>query len=105
MAIINEGKLVARDTPAAVRRRFATFRVVELAVREADLALVDRLGALPGVEHVQVGSDGALQTFSIRIPPDANLRGAVEEAVGPENIESLLQRDPTLEEAYLALLS
>ena len=31
VAIINEGKLVARDTPAAVRRRFATFRVVELA--------------------------------------------------------------------------
>ena len=105
VAIINEGKLVARDTPAAVRRRFATFRVVELAVREADLALADRLGALPGVEHVQVGSDGALQTFSIRIPPDADLRSAVEETVGPDNVESLLQRDPTLEEAYLALLS
>ena len=105
VAIINEGKLVARDTPAAVRRRFATFRVVELAVREPDLALADRLGALPGVEHVQVGSDGALQTFSIRIPPDADLRSAVEDTVGPDNVESLLQRDPTLEEAYLALLS
>ncbi len=105
VAIINEGKLVARDTPAAVRRRFVTFRVVELAVREPDLALADRLQALPGVEHVRVGSDGALQTFSIRIPPDANLRSAVEETVGPDNVESLLQRDPTLEEAYLALLS
>ena len=105
VAIINEGKLVARDTPAAVRRRFATFRVVELAVREADLGLADRLQALPGVEHVRVGSDGALQTFSIRIPPDADLRSAVEETVGPNNVESLLQRDPTLEEAYLALLS
>ena len=54
---------------------------------------------------MQVGSDGALQTFSIRIPPDADLRSAVEETVGPDNVESLLQRDPTLEEAYLALLS
>ena len=105
VAIINEGKLVARDTPAAVRRRFATFRVVELAVREPDAGLGGRLEVLPGVEHVQVGSDGALQTFSIRIPPDADLRGAVEDVVGSDNVESLLQRDPTLEEAYLALLS
>ncbi|MYB41876.1 MAG: ABC transporter ATP-binding protein [Chloroflexi bacterium] len=105
VAIINEGKLVARDTPAAIRRRFATFRVIELAVREPDLGLADRLGALPGVEHVAVGSDGALQTFSIRVPPDADLRSAVEETAGSDNVESLLQRDPTLEEAYLALLS
>ena len=60
MEIINEGEFVARDIPAAIRRRFATFCVVELAVREP-----------------------------------------VEEAVGPDNVESLVQRDPTREEVYL----
>ena len=48
---------------------------------------------------------GTDELGAIRVPPDADLRSAIEDAVGPDNIESLLQRDPTLEEAYLALLS
>jgi len=45
-----------------------------------------------------------LQKLTLHITPDADVREAVVTLVGPENVESLVARDPTLEEAYLTLL-
>jgi ABC-2 type transport system ATP-binding protein len=54
VGIMDRGKLLALDTPAALMRSLAGETTLELAAdRPADGALADALGALPGVERVE----------------------------------------------------
>ena len=104
IAIINLGRIVAVGTPVEIKRGFSGIRVIDVTVREPRDALVAELNRLPGVVRTEVGSDGAFQKFTLQAAPDAELRRPLLDLLGEWNVEALIDRDPTLEEAYVSIL-
>lgn len=105
IAIINRGRIVAEGTPAEIKRHFAGIKVVDVLVRDPGDGLVERAAAIDGVARVDVGTDGPLQKLTLQVAPDRDIRAPLVGLLGADNIESLVERDPTLEEAYLSILT
>ena len=64
-------------TPPEIKRGFSGIRVIDISVREAR---------------------------GLQVIPHADIRGCLLDLVGEDNVAAVVDRDPTLEEAYLNLL-
>ena len=104
IAIINHGELAAIGTPDDIKRRFSRVGIVEVTVRRAREGLLSQVSEIPGVEGVETVGDGAFQKLTISVATGADVKDKVTEAIGVENIENLVSRDPTLEEPYINIL-
>jgi ABC-2 type transport system ATP-binding protein len=104
VAVIDRGRLVAEGTPGALKGAFGAGSVVEATLRATPAGILEAARALPGVEHAELGSDGGFGRLRLFARPEADLRAQVEALCGADNLEGLVARDRTLEEAYLALL-
>lgn len=104
VALINKGKLVADGTPADIKRQFSGIRVIDVTLRVARRGLVEEIQALDAVQRVDVSMDGALQRLTIQVLPESDSRRQLTERIGLSNVETLVERDPNLEEAYLSIL-
>jgi hypothetical protein len=60
--------------------------------------------ALQGIQRVTAIADGPIQRITIHMKPGTEFKAKVTEILGKSNIESLVMRDPTLEEAYLIII-
>ncbi|HUZ77519.1 MAG TPA: ABC transporter ATP-binding protein, partial [Chloroflexota bacterium] len=104
VAIINHGRLVAEGTPRDIKRTFSQAGIVELTVKQARPELAGELGAIEGVQRTDRSPDGIFERIIIQYTPGVDVRPAITAVAGLENIQSLVERDPTLEEAYLNIL-
>lgn len=104
VAMINKGKLVALGSPTDIKTQFSKINVVEVVVKEANKGAIDDIGKFDGVERVDVGADGAFQKLTVSTKQGSSLQDRIAERVGRDNIENIITRDPTLEEAYLSIL-
>ena len=104
IAIINFGRLVALGSPTEIKRQFSRVGVVEVVVRHAREDLLEAIGALDGVEGSDTSPDGAFQKVTVYVKPGADLRDRVMDTIGEDNVENVVVRDPTLEEAYISIL-
>jgi ABC-2 type transport system ATP-binding protein len=98
LAIMHEGRIVALDTPAALRAELGE-RVVELRVREEPRAALGRLRerGLAGPDAFAVG---ATITIPLRRGDDPR---AIAEAEWPAAPAAITIREPTLDDVYLRL--
>lgn len=104
LAVIDRGRIVASGTPSAVKGRFGDSSVVELTVHRAAPDLLERARALPGVEFAETGADGVFARLRVFAEAGGDVRDAVLDLCGHDNVEGVMVRSRTLEEAYLALL-
>ena len=104
LALIDNGEIVAEGSPSEIKGRVSQLTVIELQLRELPPTLADELRRLPGVINVRAAADGMLQRLVLQAKPDPSLRGRVVALVSPEITESVLEREPTLEEAYLSIV-
>jgi ABC-2 type transport system ATP-binding protein len=104
IVMFDKGKVVAEGAPSDIKRKVSQIRVVELHLRAAPEGTLARVGALPGVVRAAMVADGMLQRLTIQIRPGAEVREAASALFAAEDVESVLERDPTLEEAYLTIL-
>jgi len=104
IAIINQGKIVAMGTPSEIKRGFSGIRVIDVTVREPREGLADEVTRLDGVARADLGTDGAFQKLTVQVAPDCDLRPRLLDLIGETNVEALVEREPTLEEAYLSIL-
>ena len=104
IAIIDKGEMAAVGTPSEIKRQFSRLGIIEVTVNRPREGLVAAVSGLEGVERVESAGEGALQKLTISVRFGTDLREKIVETVGPENIESLVSRDPTLEEAYINIL-
>ncbi len=100
VAILDHGRLVALDTPTALRARYGD-TVIELRLEpEADADLLARLQRLEGVTHV-AQEDG---TLKVSVEGE---RSAAAEVVAlcadHSRLRGITQREPSLEEIFLRL--
>jgi ABC-2 type transport system ATP-binding protein len=97
LAILHEGRIVALDTPAALRAGLGE-RIVELRVRDDPSAALDRLQkhGLAGPDAFAVGA-----TIPLRGRDDPGAIAEIERSgLAPAAITS---REPTLDDVYLHL--
>ena len=105
IALIDHGKLVATGSPSDFKRRLSGIKVIDVTVREARSELTREVAALEGVRRVDEGMDGALQKLSVQVGLTVDLRDRLVNVVDEANVEALVEREATLEEAYLSMLT
>jgi ABC-2 type transport system ATP-binding protein len=104
IAIINKGEMVASGTPSEIKRKFSKIEVFEINLKKTYPDMVKDLCAIKGIEQIVPTSDGLLQKLTIQAIPNPENEGIIRNAIGFDNIESIVKRDPTLEEAYLSII-
>lgn len=105
VAVISKGKIVALDTPSALKKLVRDISVIELRTYGATTDYVERLNKLPNVVRVSAELDSEVQTIRIQTPLGADLLSQVTSALSPDaKIIDRTIKEPTLEDAYLRLV-
>ena len=104
VAIINLGEIIASGTPSEIKRSFSHISVCEVICRQTGADVVAAVQSLPGIQRVISSSDGPSQRLTIQALPGTEVKSGVAKIIGEGNIESMVMRDPTLEEAYLSII-
>jgi ABC-2 type transport system ATP-binding protein len=104
VALINKGRIVAEGTPADIKHTFSRSTVVEVTIRQPREELVTAIQQMEGVSRVDATSDGALQKLIIQAVPGVEVKTRVAEVIGQDNLVATIERQPTLEEAYISIL-
>jgi ABC-2 type transport system ATP-binding protein len=105
IAVISRGEIVAEGTPDDLKRRVAAGRVVEVEVYGvADDALV-RVRELHGVVAVAVEEREQAQVLVVQTEPELELTHAILGCLDGADVGRVSHREPTLEDAYVALVA
>ena len=100
LAILDHGKLVALDTPAALKQSYGDLVIdMELEPGTPPDGLVERLRTLAGVSEVAL-RDGHLQ---VTTTGQRAVTGDVVTLVAGVGLRSITQREPNLDEIFLHL--
>jgi len=105
VAVIAKGRIVAEGTPRELKRHVADRTVVEVEVFGIDDAAVKRLRGLPGVTSVAVEDRDQAQVLTIQSPRGLELTRELHRFVDGVQIGRVAAREPTLEDAYVALVT
>ncbi len=104
VAVLNNGRIMVTDTPAALKKLVANLEVVEIECFGIPAELVARIKAHPCVETVNIERLEQTQLLQIQAPAGAEL---VQEFMGildGVQVRKVITRQPTLEDAYIKLL-
>jgi ABC-2 type transport system ATP-binding protein len=105
IAVIDNGEIVAEGTPADLKRGVAEGRVVEVEVFGLPEGTADRVRALSGVMSVSVEEREQAQVLIVQTQADVELTHAILGSLDGANVGRISRREPTLEDAYVALVS
>jgi ABC-2 type transport system ATP-binding protein len=105
LALIDHGKIVAEGSPSEIKRRISRLSVIELQLRSLPPELVSAIEGVKGVSSVRATQDGLLYRVIVQAEPDVGARATITASLDDAIVESVLEREPTLEEAYLRILA
>ena len=105
IAVIANGRIVAEGTPAELKDHVADSTVVEVEVFGVDEADVLRLRDLPGVTSVSIEEREQAQLLTIQSPRGLELTQELHGFFDGARIGRIAAREPTLEDAYVALVT
>ncbi len=109
IAVIREGQVVAQGTPEQLKARVTAGSVVEVETfGTAGAGLADRLAqlrALAGVRGATVTQQAHAETLVVHVAPGADVTAAVLAALTGIRVGRVITREPTLEDAYVELVS
>jgi ABC-2 type transport system ATP-binding protein len=105
VAVINHGLIVAAGTPAELKRRATARSVIEIEAFGVDDLIVARLRALDGVDAVSVEQTEQTQVVAIQSQHGPAMIPALLAEFGDIGIGRIAAREPTLEDAYVELVS
>jgi ABC-2 type transport system ATP-binding protein len=105
IAMFNKGVIIAEGTPSEIKRQVSQVRIFELHLRQVPPQTLETVGRMGGVVRSSIVADGMMRQLTIHVRPGAQPAAAFTALFDAADIESVQERDPTLEEAYLTLLS
>jgi ABC-2 type transport system ATP-binding protein len=104
VAIIDGGKVLACDTPAALKRRLQRYSVFQLAI-EPGTNGGPELGQIPGVRQVSSSNGAPDGTIKLVLDEDVVIGSVVQQVVASGGrIGSVRKLEPTLEDVFVALV-
>jgi len=105
IAIIKKGRIVALDTPVALKQHISGDAVIEVQIKNESAALVlECLHALGGQVSIQVIETPPLQSISIRTAEPGVVMEKLAPFLNPQLIQGLEVRNQTLEDVYVAII-
>jgi ABC-2 type transport system ATP-binding protein len=105
IAVINRGEIVAHGTPADLKRGVAQGTVVEVEVFGVPDGTIERVRELSGVLAVSVEEREQAQVLIVQTRADVELTQLILGTLDGAEVGRISRRDPTLEDAYVALVS
>ena len=104
VAVIDHGKIIALDTPAALKQIVKDLSIVELEVFGVSSNVIKKIRALPFVENVTLEDFEQVQHILVQTPKGPEAIPALVGAMGDVKIGRITTREPTLEDAYVRLV-
>jgi ABC-2 type transport system ATP-binding protein len=105
VAVINHGRIIALDTPEGLKNVVKDLSVVEIEVFGVPADVPDRLRTLPYVESVSVEDRDQKQALLVQSPRGPEVVSDLLGTLGGIRIGRVTVREPTLEDAYVRLVS
>jgi ABC-2 type transport system ATP-binding protein len=105
IAVISRGEIVAEGTPAELKRGVAEGRVVEVEVFGSVDHCMARVRGLGGVTAVAIEERDQAQVLVVQVAEGAELTHAILGCLDGSEVGRVSQREPTLEDAYVALVT
>ncbi|MET9362205.1 ABC transporter ATP-binding protein [Streptomyces sp. NPDC006632] len=104
IAVIAGGTIRALGTPGELKSRLQERDVIDIEAFGADPTALERLRGLPGVRGVAAEERGAAQSVTVQTDRGADLHGQVLATLDGIRIGRVSTREPTLEDAYIAIV-
>ena len=105
IAVINKGEIVAHGTPLDLKRGVAEGTVVEIEVFGLPEGALDRVRDISGVISASVEEREQAQMLIVQTKPDAELTQVLLSTLDGASVGRISKREPTLEDAYVSLVS
>ena len=105
IAVISKGVIVADGTPAQLKRGVAQGTVVEVEVYGVADEAVERVRTLDGVLGVSIEERGQAQVLVVQTHAEVELTHAILGHLNGADVGRVSRREPTLEDAYVALVT
>jgi len=104
MAVIAKGEIVAEGTPQDLKAIVADRTVIEIETFGVDEDAVDRVRRADGVTSVSIEERDQAQVLHVQSPAGTELTQRLLGLLGTTRIGRVAVREPTLEDAYVALV-
>jgi ABC-2 type transport system ATP-binding protein len=104
MAVINKGEIVAEGTPRDLKAIVADRTVIEIETFGVDDDAVERVRQADGVTSVSIEERDQAQVLHVQSPAGTELTQRLLGLLGTTRIGRVAVREPTLEDAYVALV-
>jgi ABC-2 type transport system ATP-binding protein len=105
IAVISQGRIVAEGTPEDLKRGVAEGAVVEVEVYGVGDEAVERVRGLGGVRAVSIEEREQAQVLVVQTDAGLELTHAVLGCLDGSAVGRISHREPTLEDAYVALVA
>ncbi|HEY6030989.1 MAG TPA: ABC transporter ATP-binding protein, partial [Gaiellaceae bacterium] len=105
IAVIAHGRIVGAGTPRELKGHVSDRTVVEVEAFGVDEDTVRRLRAIEGVTAVSIEDRDQAQVLTIQSPRGLELARDLPGWLGGAQIGRIEAREPTLEDAYIALVT
>jgi len=105
IAVISQGRIVAEGTPTELKRGVAEGTVVEVEVFGGAHGALERIRVLGGVSSVAIEEREQAQVLVVQTAPGLELTQAILGCLDGSDVGRISQREPTLEDAYVALVT
>ena len=105
IAVIAKGRIVAEGTPGQLKAQVAEGHVVEVETFGIDEPALARIRSLAGVRSVSVEEREQAQVLIVQSASDVEPTAAILGSLDGATIGRVSAREPTLEDAYVALVT
>jgi len=105
IAVIARGKILAEGTPSDLKRGVAQGSIVEVEVYGVADETIESVRGLDGVLAVSVEERDQAQVLVVQTKADVELTHAILGHLNGANVGRISRREPTLEDAYVALVT
>ncbi len=105
VAIINKGKVLACDTPSALKQRIQRDALFEITVASMNGLATSALENLPGVRKVTRREDGEFSVLEFKLQEEAALSGVINQLTSANvKVVKFDKHAPTLEDVFVELV-
>src|SRR5260221_14439762 len=105
IAVIAKGQIVGEGTQAEMKSRVATGNVTEIEVFGVEGGAVERIRALEGVTAVSIEELDQKQLLVVQTAGEREMTQALLGELAGGAVGRVSTREPTLEDAYVALVT
>jgi ABC-2 type transport system ATP-binding protein len=105
IAVIRDGRIVAEGTPDVLKKRVTGGHVLEVETFGLPESGVQAVRGLTGVRSVALEERGQAQLLLVQVEPGAEVTSGVLARLNGTRVGRIGSREPTLEDAYVELVS